>query len=198
MLDKKNNSSGFKVIIVGDSGIGKTCLGYRLTGSDYDPDHHPTVSATTWTVTVEKDDSSFKFDVWDTAGSEQYRSITKTYFRNSHLVLLCYSVDFRSSFENLQEWKDAVDDELPGVPIVLVGTKGDLYKDDPNFVSEAEGRAKAEGMKTVHVITSAQSGKGIEDLKEEFVRIVNSPALIEADRTVSINVQIVNTSHECC
>jgi small GTP-binding protein len=170
MTDELEGRPWIKVVIVGNSGVGKTVLGTRLAGDDYFDNHAPTIGATYLSVTIEKDGTEYGFHVWDTAGSEQYQSFSKAFWRGSNLIILCYSVDSRSSFESIAKWKKTADEELPDIPIILVATKADTFQDAPEFVSEAEGVAEAGRLKATHVTTSAKEGTGLGVLGEEMVK----------------------------
>ena len=94
----------FKIIIIGDSGIGKSCVLKRLIDDDFNDDHDVTVGVEFGSYLIKVQDKTLKMQVWDTAGQECFRSITKIFYRGAHVVILAYSLISGLSFENLTDW----------------------------------------------------------------------------------------------
>lgn len=94
----------FKIIIIGDSGIGKSCILKRLIDDDFGEDHDVTVGVEFGSYLVKVEEKILKLQIWDTAGQECFRSITKIFYRGAHVVLLSYSILQGASFENLTTW----------------------------------------------------------------------------------------------
>ena len=94
----------FKIIIIGDSGIGKSCVLKRLMEDDFKDDHDITVGVEFGSNLIKVEDKILKLQVWDTAGQESFRSITKIFYRGAHVVMLSYSIINGMSFENLTDW----------------------------------------------------------------------------------------------
>lgn len=106
ILDKTQtyHDALFKVIIIGDSGIGKSCVLKRLMEDDFKDDHDVTVGVEFGSYLIKVEEKILKLQVWDTAGQESFRSITKIFYRGAHVVILAYSVVSGMSFENLTDW----------------------------------------------------------------------------------------------
>jgi Ras-related protein Rab-2A len=106
ILDKTQtyHDALFKVIIIGDSGIGKSCMLKRLMEDDFKDDHDITVGVEFGSNLIKVEDKILKLQVWDTAGQESFRSITKIFYRGAHVVILAYSIINGLSFENLTDW----------------------------------------------------------------------------------------------
>jgi Ras-related protein Rab-2A len=94
----------FKIIIIGDSGIGKSCVLKRLMEDDFKDDHDITVGVEFGSNLIKVENKILKLQVWDTAGQESFRSITKIFYRGAHVVMLSYSIINGMSFENLTDW----------------------------------------------------------------------------------------------
>ena len=94
----------FKIIIIGDSGIGKSCILKRLIDDDFNDDHDVTVGVEFGSYLIKVEEKILKLQIWDTAGQECFRSITKIFYRGAHVVLLSYSILQGASFENLSTW----------------------------------------------------------------------------------------------
>ena len=121
-----------KVVIIGDSNVGKTCLITRYVDEKFG-DTQPTIGALHRMKSV----NGVDLDLWDTAGQEQYKSLTRNFYRNSNGVIIVYDVTNKSSFEKVQEWVQSVYDNTErSIQMVLVGNKIDLNRE----VSTDEGK----------------------------------------------------------
>ena len=117
----------FKIIIIGDSGIGKSCVLKRLIDDDFNDDHDVTVGVEFGSYLIKVEEKILKLQVWDTAGQECFRSITKIFYRGAHVVILTYSIIQGASFENLTGWLKEVRTQCsPDVMLFLVGNKCDM------------------------------------------------------------------------
>ena len=94
----------YKYIIIGDIGVGKSCLLLRFTNNEYKNTHNPTVGLEFISQVVNINDSLVKLQIWDTAGQEEFKSMTRAYYRSAAGILLVYDVTRRSTFENVKHW----------------------------------------------------------------------------------------------
>ena len=94
----------FKLIVIGDSGIGKSCLMHRMCHNEFTEDHEVTVGVEFGSLLVRMQGVAFKLQIWDTAGQESFQSITKIFYRGAHAVLLTYDLTSMDSFMNLTHW----------------------------------------------------------------------------------------------
>ena len=109
------------------SGVGKSAILNRLAHDRFDSDHNCTIGVEFGSLAVDVEGTRMKLQIWDTAGMECFRSVTKIFYRDAHAVFLCYSITKRDSFESLQSWlKEVADQCYPDIMIFLVGTKQDL------------------------------------------------------------------------
>ena len=106
IIDPKFSQSDFlfKLIIVGDSAVGKSCLMQRVTTNEFLEDHEVTVGVEFGTLIVKIESQVFKLQIWDTAGQESFKSITKIFYRGAHCVCLCYDITRMDTFLNLETW----------------------------------------------------------------------------------------------
>lgn len=117
----------FKLIIIGNSGVGKSCLMHRVTTNEFSEDHEVTVGVEFGSLLIRmgepgENQSVFKLQIWDTAGQESFQSITKIFYRGAHAVLLTYSVASMQSFQNLKHWCNEVRTQSePDAVVILVG-----------------------------------------------------------------------------
>jgi Ras-related protein Rab-2A len=155
-----------RLIIIGDSGVGKTCLLDGLLGQVFSPVHMATTAADFRTLQFRHRGCAVGLQLWDTAGQEAYRSLSRLYVRGAQVVLLCFAIPARDSFESLDEWRAMVADEVPAARVILVATKEDLAGDPqrPWSVAADEGAAKAAQYGVPFVATSARTRNGIESL----------------------------------
>ncbi|MBN3320032.1 RB33B protein, partial [Atractosteus spatula] len=119
----------FKIIVIGDSNVGKTCLSYRFCGGKFLKNPEATIGVDFRERTVEIDGENIKLQIWDTAGQERFRkSMVEHYYRNVHAVIFVYDITKLSTFENLPDWIDECGRHAvsPLVPRILVGNKCDL------------------------------------------------------------------------
>ena len=133
-----------KFIIVGDSAVGKSCHLLRFTDGRFKAAHDLTIGVEFGSRLVPVDNNvNVKLQVWDTAGQESFRSITRSYYRGSICCLLAYDITRRSSFQNCVKWlEDIQQHSYSKIIIVLVGNKSDMV--DKRQVSYEEGRAFAQ------------------------------------------------------
>lgn len=125
----------FKVVLVGNAGVGKTCLVRRFTQGLFPPGQGATIGVDFMIKTVEIDGEKIKLQIWDTAGQERFRSITQSYYRSAHSLILVYDVSNQPTFDCLPDWLREIEEYAsPKVLRVLVGNKID--RDDPEIPVE--------------------------------------------------------------
>ncbi|KAM9851385.1 ras-related protein Rab-33B [Aulostomus maculatus] len=119
----------FKIIVIGDSNVGKTCLTYRFCGGTFLKNPEATIGVDFRERTLELDGETVKLQIWDTAGQERFRkSMVEHYYRSAHAVIFVYDVTSLVSFESIPEWIDESNRHSvgPQVPRIMVGNKCDL------------------------------------------------------------------------
>ena len=102
-----------KLLLIGDSGVGKSCLLLRFAENSFTPSFITTIGIDFKTKRVNLNDKPVKIQVWDTAGQERFRTITSAYYRGAHGIVLCYDVSARDSFSNLRNWMKNCDQHAP-------------------------------------------------------------------------------------
>ena len=127
----------YKIVVVGNSSVGKTCLVNKYQKMDFDGVTEPTVGAEFYTKILEQDERSIKLEIWDTAGQERFQSLTKMYQSNADGVLILFDVSKPATFENAKKWfNDVVESVRPETVIAFVANKIDLeYIVDRNKVN---------------------------------------------------------------
>ena len=172
----------FKILLLGDSGVGKSSLLLRYTKNEFISDLRSTIGVEFALKYLTIDNFQLKVQIWDTAGMERYRSITNAYYKGAKGVIVVYDICRKKSFENVDKWiddfKSKADDDAV---IILIGNKSDL--DEKREVSKEEAESKAQKNKFGFMETSAKDNnnvqKAFETLFHEIVKIYKNKNNIE-------------------
>ena len=161
-----NEPESIKVVLVGESGVGKTSIISQFTTKKFDPHRETSLSAQFISKTVNFQDlgKEIKFDIWDTVGQEKYRSLAKIFYKDAKVIVFVYDITTEYSFNELKNyWYEETKSNTDGNPILaVVGNKIDLYKDQK--VSNNDGKEFADKIGAIFQTTSAQSDSGISTL----------------------------------
>jgi len=152
----------FKYIIIGDTGVGKSCLLLQFTDKRFQPVHDLTIGVEFGARMVTIDGKQIKLQIWDTAGQESFRSITRSYYRGAAGALLCYDITRRETFNHLTCWlEDARQHSNSNMTIMLIGNKSDLEHKRAVSTEEGEQFAKENGL--IFIETSAKTAANVEE-----------------------------------
>ncbi|XP_076064503.1 ras-related protein Rab-18-like [Oratosquilla oratoria] len=171
-----------KILIIGESGVGKSSLLLRFTEDTFDPEQSATIGVDFKVKTIMVDGNKTKLAIWDTAGQERFRTLTPSYYRGAQGVILVYDVCNRNSFTKLDMWLNELDTYSTKTDIVkmLVGNKIDKEKRE---VSREEGLKFARRHSMLFIEASAKTRDGVQCAFEELVqKIVQTPGLWEMDQ----------------
>ena len=117
----------FKVLLIGSSGVGKSSLLLRFADDIFNENFMPTIGVDFKIRTSDVDGKKVKMQIWDTAGQEKFKTLTQSYYRGSHGVVVAYDITDRDSFAKVAEWMSDVDNKAPdNITRILVGNKKDL------------------------------------------------------------------------
>ena len=117
----------FKIIVVGDSGVGKSCLTMKGTKNHFEECYSPTVGFEFFTFNIRISDKNIKLQIWDTCGQEAYRSLITSFYRNSSLAIIAYAIDNENSYNNIEAWLNEIKSQAnPETKVFLIGNKVDL------------------------------------------------------------------------
>lgn len=153
----------FKVLIIGNSGVGKSCLLLRFAEDMFSDNYISTIGVDFKIRKLELDGKSIKLQIWDTAGQERFRTITKSYYRGSNGIVVVYDITDRESFEQVQHWMSEIDAHASAdVCRLLVGNKADL--EDKRAVSREEGETLARQFGIPFLETSAKQALNVENM----------------------------------
>ena len=150
-----------KVIIIGDSGVGKTNLLTKFCDGVFKDSYVATIGVDFKLKTIHVDDSKVKLQIWDTAGQQRFRNITQTYYKGAAGIILAYSINNKPSFKNILTWiKQIESNTSESVCKILIGTKCDLEYE--REVEEEQGRKMAEKHNMLFLEVSAKSSTNVE------------------------------------
>ena len=192
-MEDEEYSMIFKMILIGDSGVGKTNILNRYINDTFSETTKSTVGVELGTKVEEYNNTKIKVQIWDTAGQERYRSITNAYYKGAKGSLLVYDITNPKTFENIDRWlSDLKVNGDENISVVLLGNKSDLESD--RKVSTQQGKEKAEFYKLAFMETSALNGNNIEKAFSELITDVykNHHDLFEKQAKVVINDRAIN------
>ena len=196
-----------KVVVVGDSGVGKTNLIKRFVSNTYNPNTKATVGVEFLSKSYKINDQVFKIEIWDTAGQERYKSITAAYYKGAKGALIVYDITQKDSFENINKWMSEVRDKsTKDLKILIVGNKTDLVNE--RQVSTEEALSKAKELESPVMEASALDGNNVKAafydlLKEMYKEIKKKIDIVESQNTGGKDGVQLNTNEEkekkgCC
>jgi len=200
----------FKVVLIGDSGVGKSNLLSRFTRNEFCLESKSTIGVEFATRTVQVEGKTIKAQIWDTAGQERYRAITSAYYRGAVGALLVYDITKPTTFENVGRWlKELRDHADSNIVIMLVGNKSDLKHLRGVSTEDAQSFAEKEGLSFLE--TSALEATNVErafqTILAEIHRIISKKALaseeaagagIREGKTILVSEPDSNTKKACC
>ena len=186
-MERKKNSNPnlekmFKILLLGDCSVGKTCFLLRYMDDTYSENHISTIGVDYKTKIIERENlESIKLQIWDTAGQDKFRSITKNYFRGSNGIMLIFDITNLSSFKNIKKWiKQIREVLLDKVCITLIGNKSDLEENRIVKYEEAQLVAKENNMD--YFETSAKENKNINNSFDNLIdKMIKYNEIIEKD-----------------
>ena len=162
-----------KVVVLGRSGVGKTCLAVRLIDGRFDNSEMPTIGAAFRQTEMD----GVRLDIWDTAGQERYQAIAPLYYRGANVAVIVYDVTNKESLSKAKEWYEKLRDEdavADDVVIAVAGNKCDCTADERAVPLElGEMFAKSNGL--LHYETSAKTGQGVKEMFSHIVRELPEP-----------------------
>ena len=188
----------FKLVLIGDSGVGKTNILSRYLTNQFSASTQPTVGVEFGSKIIKKGEKLIKLQIWDTAGQERYKSITSAYYKGAKGAFVVYDISRKSTFDNVDKWiNELKNNGSEDVFILLVGNKSDL--NDQREISEEEVKKKAEVYNIAFCETSALKGNNIEfafeslidkiteKLEKEKVILGKNISKIEEGKTITLN-----------
>ncbi|KAH0673392.1 hypothetical protein KY284_024479 [Solanum tuberosum] len=167
--EEKKEDYLFKIVLIGDSAVGKSNLLARFARDEFYPNSKSTIGVEFQTQKININGKEVKAQIWDTAGQERFRAVTSAYYRGAVGALLVYDISRRLTFDNIGRWLDELQTHSDmNVVIILVGNKSDLK--DAREVTTAEGKALAEAKGLFFIETSALDSSNVTSAFQTVVR----------------------------
>ena len=199
MQNKGKYDGQYKIIVLGDSGVGKTSLLMRYCDDDFTKNHLPTIGIDFKNKNILINDKMIKLQIWDTAGQERFRVITKTYYRAASGIMLTYDVADEDSFHKIRIWMKQIDENAPkSVVKLLVGNKCDR---SDRKVSFEDGKNIANSYQMNYFETSAKTNFNITEAFNELVKgiiEINDPTPIVKNNGFDLKNKEEAKETKCC
>ena len=197
----------FKIVLVGDSSVGKTNLFLRYIKNEFDPQTKATIGVEFGTKIIKINNYNIKIQIWDTAGQERYKSITSAYYKGAQGAFLVYDITNKSSFLNIDKWiRDLKNNGDEKIVLFLIGNKNDL--NDDRVIDTNEGKNKAKENKMFFLETSAKNNDNVNKAFDEIINNifnVYKTLIEEEDNTINkgngidiLNTKDMNKKKKCC
>ena len=161
-ISQSDNFINFKLIIIGESGVGKSSLLKRAVQNRFDEGYNATIGFEFLLMHFKVNELKIKLQIWDTCGQEMYRSLVQGFYRNTSLAIIVYDVNNKKSFENLDTWlRDLRQHTEPEIPIFIVGNKSDLERN----VTTEEAKIFSQSNRTCYFAEcSAKKGYNVKEI----------------------------------
>ena len=197
----------FKIVLVGDSSVGKTNLFLRYIKNEFDPQTKATIGVEFGTKIIKINNYNIKIQIWDTAGQERYKSITSAYYKGAQGAFLVYDITNKSSFLNIDKWiRDLKNNGDEKIVLFLIGNKNDL--NDDRVIDTNEGKNKAKENKMFFLETSAKNNDNVDKAFDEIINNifdVYKNLIEEEENTINkgngidiLNIKDMNKKKKCC
>ncbi len=174
----------FKLLIIGEATVGKTCLLLRYADDSFTQNHITTIGIDFKTKFITINNSVIKLQIWDTAGQERFRTITKSYYKDANGIILTYDISNSDSLKNIQNWMKLIEQNAEdGVCKILVGNKCDL---ENRVIQKEEGEKIAQDFGMKFFETSAKSDINVDEAFNCLVSMI-----LEKNQKNSLNSNIV-------
>ena len=171
-IDYGDCDISFKVIVVGDTSVGKSSLSIKAIKDHFEEFYSPTIGFEFLTYITKIEDKNIKLQIWDTCGQEAYRALISSFYKNSSLAILVYAIDSVESFNNLEIWLNDIKTQAnPDIKIILIGNKFDL-EDRRQVEKEMGENFCKENELCFFMETSAKTGHNAVNLFNEAAKIL--------------------------
>ncbi len=191
----------FKLLIIGDSGVGKSCILLRYTEDTFTESYISTIGVDFKISHIELDGKHIKLQIWDTAGQERFRTITSSYYRGAHGIIIVYDVTDGESFQNVKQWLHEINRyAFENVCKILVGNKCD--QSDKRVISKMSGEEYAQSLGMEYIETSAKNADNIDELFKRLSKQIKTnmkEKILVSNKKVSVNEsEVVHSRKSCC
>ena len=151
-----------KVVFLGDTSVGKSCLAVRFVRNDFFEFQEPTIGAAFLGKNITLNDTRYKFEIWDTAGQERYRSLAPMYYRGAKAAVVVYDITNEDTFKGAKSWVKELKTKTTNCIVLLVGNKVDLIENRKVDIDMVDDFAKNHGL--IYIETSAKTGEKVDEI----------------------------------
>ena len=191
-------SNIFKILTIGESGVGKTCILRRFVEDKFLKNHLATIGIDFKTKTLNINNQEIKLKIWDTAGQERFRNITTQYYKGADGIVLVYDVTDEASFDKIKDWMDQIlsNTNKDEICLILLGNKCDIEK---RSISYEQGKTLANELQVNFFETSAQTGQNIKEAFETQTDNIIKKKKIEGDNNnIDLKKNKKKKDSDCC
>ena len=193
----------FKILTIGESGVGKTCILRRFVENKFLKNHLATIGIDFKTKNIEIDGTPIKLKIWDTAGQERFRNITNQYYKGADGIILVFDVTDQKSFEKIKEWMSQIkaNTQADQIGLVLLGNKCDI---EARTISKNDGEELGKELGIEYYETSAMKGDGIAQAFEFLAKNILTKKKIDlknekgTDGGVNLDGGVTPQKKQCC
>ena len=180
----------FKILLIGDPFVGKSSIFSQYVDNNYSELTISTMGLDFKIKTIKIDDKYIKLQLWDTGGQERFKTITRSYYRGSHGIIMIFDITSRNSFDNIKNWLEEINKYSENISTILVGNKIDL--DDKRKITYKEANEFAQMYNIKYIEVSAKNNININNIFE----FLSKDLMNEMEKHIKItNTQIINTNY---
>ena len=207
MEEEENDIQEIKIILLGDSGVGKSNIILRYYQNKFDPNKNSSIGSNFITKEIIKNNIPYILNIWDTTGQEKYHSVTKLFVQNSNIIILVYSLDSKASFEALDYWyKTSLDicEKDTNIVYAIVANKSDLFDDEELCqITDEEGKKYAEEKNLIFKLISAKVDQEsidslFDEVLDEYLKKNEGSNLIDSFKIGKMKKEKKNDSKKNC
>ena len=199
-----SKDDSIKVILVGDTGVGKTNLIKVMLDKEFDENSQTTQQLSNFQNQMTYKGRNYKYILWDTSGQEKFRSLNKKFIKDSKILLTVFSIDNLNSFESIDYWISVIKEELKdnNYILALVGNKMDLEQNEKKFDKEIEDKVNKHGIKYKYLSSAKENPEGLKKFMEQLLiaYIEEFGDKIIVAKSVRLNKEVVGKKkrENCC
>jgi small GTP-binding protein len=191
----------YRLVLIGDSGVGKTALLLRYADNMFNTSFITTIGIDFRIKTLDVDGKRVKLQIWDTAGQEQFHSVASSYYRNAHGIMLIYDITSAESFIHISKWVGNISSNAPtNVKQVLIGNKSDM-EENRRVIEKNRGRTLAEELNMPFLETSAKTDTNVDVAFEVITQLIMEGNMEkeEVNDVVDLKGDVANNKKtRCC
>ena len=198
MTDNKNSEISYKILLLGDSSVGKTCFLKRYIDNTFQDAYLSTIGFDfKYKFVTLKSGKQVKIQLWDTAGQERFRTIAKSYYKGAHGIVLIYDVTVKKTYDNIRKWLNQIKNEASRrISIILVGNKIDC--DDKREVTKEEGQKLADSNQLPFYEASAKESININECFQDLIEKIDENYININLNSEKLNIQKIQKKKSGC